>query len=181
MQNLLPVSGGDGSRLFAPPLRFKPVVGEVRYAMRIDNGPFSNVKKLTGTPAQKNGKRYERRVQAALAERVKGFVPGQWFEFRDKIHRRFCQVDGLSQTEELTTIFEIKYSFTTDAWWQLRKLYEPVVRKALVPKALALVVICRNFDPAIQYPESIRLSSPTSLQYLAPNEQTLIDVVPWRL
>ena len=182
MRNVLPVPGGGGLRTFAPPLRFKPISGAVQSAKLVDDGPFANVSRLKGSAAQRNGKRYERRVLAELTAQLPNFLPSQWFEFRDNLMRRYCQVDGLFLAGEAVAIFEIKYSFTPDAWWQLRKLYEPVVRKALSPKRLGLFVICRNFDPHVPFPETVRMSTPsTKLGNLWEGDTSMIDVIPWRI
>ena len=91
-------------------------------------------------------------------------------------------MDGLFLAGEAVAIFKIKYSFTPDAWWRLRKLYEPVVRKALNPKRLGLFVICRNFDPHVPFPETVeclhlQLNSVTS----GKGTLSMIDVIPWRI
>jgi len=66
---------------------------------------------------------------------------------------RFCQTDGLLRDDAGVVIFEVKWHFTADAWWQLKKLYAPVVEAALRPKRLQFVVVCKSFDPAVAFPE----------------------------
>lgn len=104
--------------------------------------------------AQRAGRRYEKKALGHLASVLgRGFDPSRWFKFYDGTKLRFCQVDGLLRVGEDVVIFEVKIGFTADAWWQLRRLYEPVVRVALNPKRVDLVVVCRSFDPAVAFPE----------------------------
>lgn len=143
------------AKLFAPPAGFRAAEG-VRLAWATGDGPFGRAPSRGGTAAQRAGRRYERKALDFLSKQLGGaFKPSQWFRFYDKSGHRWCQVDGLLNDEHGLVIFEVKYSFTADAWWQLRKLYEPVVKRAFLAKSAQLVVVCKNFDPATQFPEPI--------------------------
>lgn len=54
-------------------------------------------------------------------------------------------------------VVEIKLRWTADAWWQLRKLYLPVLNAAYPAATFIPLVICRSFDPAIAIGEKVRL------------------------
>jgi hypothetical protein len=127
----------------------------VQSAWLIGEGPFGcTPRRNRGTAVQRAGKRYEKAALAYLASVLgRDFAPARWFRYYDGTRLRYCQTDGLLRDAEGVVIFEVKVSFTADAWWQLRKLYEPVVRAALAPKRVGLVVVCRSFDPAIAFPE----------------------------
>lgn len=147
---LAPPVGGK----VVPPPGFRAAEG-VQSAWLIGEGPFGcTPRRISGSAAQRAGKRYERKALAYLAGVLgRSFAPSRWFRFYDGTKLRYCQVDGLLRDDEGIVIFEVKVSFTADAYWQLRKLYEPVVRCALAPKRVQLVVVCRSFDPAIAFPE----------------------------
>lgn len=150
-------SGVPASQYCAPPSWFRGVAG-VRAAWPHPCGPFSRTPSLHGSKAQRTGKRYERKALAHLSE-VCGdrFRPSPWFKFEDDTNSiRWCQPDAILHTQFATVIFEIKYSFTSDAWWQLRHLYEPVIRKVYA-RPIAVVVVCKSFDPAVPFPEKYAL------------------------
>lgn len=138
----------------APPLKFRPAVG-VRAAWPCESGPFARPLTLRGkTVAQKAGLRYEKKVLNELSERFgSAFHPSPWLRFTDETGTRYCQPDGLLIQERGTFIFEVKYSFVSDAWFQLRRLYGPVVERAYRPAKIFYVVICRNYDVARPFPE----------------------------
>jgi len=63
----------------------------------------------------------------------------------------------LTTKDSGAVIFEIKLQHMPEAWWQLRKLYQPVVEEYYKPRAISVVEVCRSFDPAIPLPEDIEL------------------------
>ena len=166
----------------APPARFRAAEG-VRSAWPVGDGPFGRTPDLTrisGTGAQREGIRYERKALKMLATNLgEVFTPHQWFRFTTAEGVRWCQVDGVTHTPELTTIFEVKLRFTSDAWWQLRKLYEPVIRRAYYPKDVALVIVCRSFDPAVPFPEPVSHLRKCVLPRVREGDCT-IHVLQWR-
>ena len=172
-----------GSRVCAPPSWFRGVAG-VRSAWPTSCGPFGRTPdRLKGTRAQRTGKRYERKALAYLGKTLgKAFEASPWFRFEDSTRSiRWCQPDGLLRTKEAAFIFEVKYSFSSAAWWQLRKLYEPVVSKAFgLP--VQCIVVCKSFDSAVPFPEDYRLMphthSPCSLLEVPEWDRTRVFV--WR-
>jgi hypothetical protein len=112
-----------------------------------------------------------------LSEKLgESFIPSQWFRFFDGTGARWCQVDGLSVQGSDVTIFEVKTTFCVEAWWQLRRLYEPVVKRAFCVAAVRLVIVCKSFDPAVQLPEAFDLLD--SFPSKAPAGRVV--VFPWR-
>jgi hypothetical protein len=53
------------------------------------------------------------------------------------------------------TIFEIKSQHMPEAWWQLRKLYEPVVRQLPFVNGTSCVEVTRSYDPSMGFPEPV--------------------------
>jgi len=169
-----------GPQYCAPPSWFRGVEG-VRSAWPQSGGPFGRTPaRLRGSVAQRQGKRYERKVLEYLSE-VLGdrFRASQWFKFEDNSGDfRWCQLDGILHTTFGTVIFEVKYTFTSDAWWQIRHLYEPIVKK-IYGRPIAAAIVCKNFDPAVPFPEPhILLPSVSGLQNSLERDRTY--VVRWR-
>jgi hypothetical protein len=168
-------ASGSGTPLSSapPPSSFRCAEG-VRAAWPSAEGPFgrtpsplsSGKRRGTvrcgasqkGTPAQRMGLRYERKVLSYLSGVFPGFIPSQWFRYASDAGTKWCQVDGLLLLPGgKVLIFEVKYSFVEAAWWQLRKLYEPVVRRAYYAREVGLCLICRSYDPSKRFPEEVEL------------------------
>jgi len=114
-----------------------------------------------GNNARANGHRYERKVVHYLDRECIGwFMPALWFRYTcGRFHRwRYCQVDGLwlQPTRKLAVVVEVKLRHTPDAWTQVRKLYEPVVKHILGPTwdYTALEVV-NHYDPSTKFPEKL--------------------------
>jgi hypothetical protein len=104
--------------------------------------------------------RYEREAKEwlslfALGDPTLTFREGPWLEYEDKSGRRYCQPDGLLvwAGAKRATILEIKYQHTSDAWYQLKQLYLPVLRVAMPGYSFGLLEIVHWFDPATPWPE----------------------------
>lgn len=114
--------------------------------------------------AKGRGIRYEERVQRYLLDAFPTlYVPSPWLHFRESGYEsfRWCQPDGMliDAPKGVITLVEIKYSHTSDAWWQLNHLYRPVVQ-TLFPPRLWRIEVCevvRWYDPAVAFPEPCRL------------------------
>lgn len=76
--------------------------------------------------------------------------------FRNETGKRFCQPDGLwiDPIRGRITIIEIKYAHCEDAYFQLRSLYEPVIRKAFAgaPWEFRFIEFVRWYDPSVPFP-----------------------------
>lgn len=111
--------------------------------------------------SQKAGLRYEQHVQEFLKER---FGSAYWAEpkvtFRQlklrSLEPRMCRPDGLITFFDSMVIVEIKVQHMPEAWWQLRKLYQPVL-EAYTSKVVRCLEICRSYDPAMPFPEEFEL------------------------
>ena len=109
--------------------------------------------------------RYERKVQKHLLfEYPDTYIPSPWIRFREEGSERlrWCQPDGLdiNPYKGIVTCCEIKYSHTSDAWWQTRKLYLPVLAHIFASTLWSIQVceIVKWYDPAILFPESVELT-----------------------
>ena len=114
------------------------------------------------TARGKLGVRYERKVHARL-EQSYGleYFPSPWFAYHYRGKIRYCQPDAILALDPRRTllIVEVKYSHTSDAYWQLENVYLPVLRTFLGASSwsLATVEICKWFDATIQFPCPVAL------------------------
>lgn len=110
------------------------------------------------------GMRYEREAKEWLSLFALGrpeFVvrDGPWIEFTDESGRRWCQPDALlaDPVAQHCLILEVKYQHTSDAWYQLKQLYLPVLRCAMPGYSFSLLEVVHWFDPLTVWPEEIAL------------------------
>lgn len=159
-----------------PPPRFRPIKGAVLEAHWEPSGASGAVGL---TDAQKAGLRYEARVQDWLSNSLKGcYVVAPYLHFRDDSGPRTAIPDGVMFGLHHATIFEIKSQHTHSAWWQLRRLYEPVVKALSEVRTVMLVEVVRSFDPAAGFPEPIKLCY--ALEDALDSESNRIKVLVWK-
>jgi hypothetical protein len=93
--------------------------------------------------------------------------------------RHYCQPDVLVHSSRAVgsriSVVEIKLRWTADAWWQLRRLYLPVLRRACPNAPLSALCITRSYNPAIRIPEEVNLVD--SLEEVAPDR---FNVLIWK-
>lgn len=123
--------------------------------------PQFAIRNGTRRGAKADGIRYERKVQEQLCSRSPFYLPGPWIIYVVEGRPFWCQPDGLHIDIEagVISILEIKLRHTPAAAIQLRRLYEPVVRR-LFPYpswGVRLVEVCRWFDPDTKFPEPFTL------------------------
>lgn len=166
----------------APPKGFRAATGVRAAWFRDEAGPWGRTPTpLRGNGAQRAGLRYERKVLDLLCELFPETKKSPWFEFNDPHTScpRWCQPDAMLKTEDGLILFEVKIRFTSDAWFQLEQLYRPVVERALLRPVNATVVICRTFDPAVQFPVPITHLSEISLSAILSSPA--MPVYSWRM
>ena len=154
---------GSGEVLPPLPAYIKLPQGRISHAWRCDNPHKVQAPRRSG--AKRAGLLYQSKVEAWLRDSVASgnscFVDcGPWFCYSDESgRRRYCQPDALVRAPSAGSvgIVEVKIRWTSDAWWQLRKLYEPVLRVAKPAYEIFALCICRSYDPAISIPERVNL------------------------
>lgn len=162
---MLSVFGAPGSEAPAsqPPRMYLPQ-GEVQSAWRANEVPYAGARSRK-SPAQKAGLAYQKRIGKFLQPNPSigcSWIvdAGSWFAFTDSSSsRHYCQPDFLLlDTKNATCIIvEVKIRWTDAAWWQLERLYLPVLRRVYPHLSLLRVCICRSYDPAIRAPEEVVL------------------------
>lgn len=146
----------------APPVGFNPA-GAVQQAWVSPIPPqFMRQRRYTGARAA--GVRYEKRVHAHLLDQFPTtYLPSPWLRFLSGGRWRWCQPDGLifDLDNGRIIVVEVKYSHTSDAWWQVKHLYLPVLKRCF-PEHLWTYEACevvRWFDPMTVFPEPLEMAA----------------------
>lgn len=164
---------------FEPPTWFRPA--EQVWDVRLIPYPERSTR---SSAAQKAGIKYEASFHKLMANQY----PCDYSTFRDQMFTfqtpkgpRWCKPDGLLLFPGGGAIlFEVKYRHTSDSWWQLWKLYRPVVASFYGIEPICCEV-CKFFDPRIEYPGPITRRSSLALLGLpgqsppGPGETLVID------
>ena len=151
----------DLHRLCPPPRRFRPA-GNVVEAEFASRPPFT-INKRTRNKARADGIRYERKAHAYITEKWSDeCVIAPWIKFtsqnspKSRGRTLWCQPDALIvdlRRGEITVI-EIKLKHTSDAWWQVRRLYTPVVKHIFGEHwTYRALEITKWFDADTKFPE----------------------------
>lgn len=168
-----------------PPIFFKPLSG-IPSHVSIVLGPYERA--IGDTSARKAGLRYEEKVQRELTSKFGSmYWPAPYVHFRDGDSTRFARTvvpDGIMHLEcnSRTYIFEIKAQHTPDAWWQLTRLYRPIIQERDRSSAISCIEICRVYDPATPFP--CRFDLLQSIDDVVGNAfgyQGEFGVLPWRM
>ena len=143
--------------LCPPPRRFRPA-GEVTFAEFISPPPFV-VPRRTKNKARADGIRYEKKAHRYLEEAYEDqCVIAPWIRFHSHGQAKslYCQPDALilDIRKGTITIIEIKLKHTSDAWWQVRRLYLPLVQCIFGEDWEYIAVeVAKWFDPHTKFPE----------------------------
>ena len=141
------------------PRGFKPVRG-LSLVTTIEEPQFArtngNVK-----GAKRRGLLYQEKVVEVLDQQLGPYcegIPGLWFEFVDFSGHRYAQSDWVSfdLKRGLITIAEIKLSRVPLAWWQLNRLYGPLVQKLFPDWKIAYLEVARS-PVNVAVPEEVKV------------------------
>lgn len=128
------------------------------------------------TYAQKAGLRYEQKIHDVLSSIYDdNYCVAPAILFEDGTGFRRAIPDGLLQFGRTIVIVEIKLTHTERAYWQLVRLYRPLVAHLMPGTHIACVEICRSYDPAVTFPEPHDVT--TSLHKLTER----VGVLTWKL
>jgi len=111
--------------------------------------------------AKRRGLLYQQHVVERLEDWCKDeWVPiaGPWFEFVDFSGHRYAQADwlGFNYAKGLICLAEVKLTRVPDAWWQLNRLYAPLVKKLFPDFELARLEISTNLLN-VMVPEDVKV------------------------
>lgn len=146
-------SGGPPPELFIP----KAIL-----SAWVSSDPHARTRSASSSTAQRLGLSYQKKIEKFVRSNSNSWDVkcGVWFCYHDDDRRRFCQPDILldDAANKVCVIVETKLRWTANAWWQLRRLYEPVLRHVRGPDwTLILLCITKSFDPAVGCPEEVNL------------------------
>lgn len=108
--------------------------------------------------AKLSGLAYEKRAQQYLEERFNGlYIRGPWiaYKLRHEKQVRFCQPDGIyfNFPQLYVGIIELKLKHTAEAYWQIKNLYEPLLRKIFSEHfTFRAIEMCKWFDGTDYFP-----------------------------
>lgn len=138
---------GRAPRGFRPPGRN---FSNVRFGGTVPyHGPKRGAKGL--------GLAYEQKVHdVLLAIYGASYKPHPAMLYDDRTGLRRAIPDGLLQTATGHVLVEVKYTHCELAWWQLNRLYLPLLSHVLRGPIVA-VEICRSYDPEISFPHAHEL------------------------
>lgn len=146
-----------------PPLDFHPIT-ECTWAQISDQPP-----EFVRDQPRRRGRRllgikYEAKAQDALGERYgRRYYRSPWLRYKTQHDPRvrWCQPDGVLFTPETNriTIIEFKYNHTELAWWQMFRLYKPVLERVFEAERydIACCEVVKWFDPAAKMPMPTKL------------------------
>lgn len=130
------------------------------------------------TASQKAGLAYEQKVVDVLSA-IYGdqFCRAPSILYDDRTGCRMAIPDGVLRVRSELVIIEVKLSHCEKAWWQLNRLYLPLLSALVLPGTrISTVEICRHYDPEVRFPVPGELV--TSLHKL-PSHGT--GILQWRL
>lgn len=165
-----------------PPPRFRALQGTPRN-VTVHPGKLADVP--TGTAAQRAGLRYEAKVQQQLFIRLGyNYEISPFIHFTDDSGARTCIPDGIYRSsgtrarDRYFIIFEIKSQHMPEAWWQLERLYRPLLEHHSQFKVFCCE-ICRSYDPAMPFPAKTKLV--TDLEAYVRDPFPEFGVLSWKL
>lgn len=158
-----------------PPPSFRPLNGIPK---RVNWRASGAVSGGSLTAAQRAGLRYEAKAQLYLRSALADYIEAPIVTFLDggSQGRRIIP-DGMIVRGKSLWIFEIKHQHTHSAWWQLRRLYEPVLRRLEGVERTFCIEMVRSYDPAAGFPEPVRVAT-SLLEAIEPSVE--MKVFLWK-
>lgn len=169
-------SAGSGAVLVPPPPSFRPPRGAIR---DVTVTPVNYVRATGNTAAKMAGLRFEAKCQARLAAQWPEYLPSPRIDFWDDTGHRFVWPDGLLALHDRLVLFEIKRQHMPEAWWQLERLYRPLLAAgSRLPTQV--IEIVHTYDPQMPFPCPVTLVQ--DLLCWTRDESALVKfgVVVWR-
>lgn len=147
------------SKLPVCPKNFDPV-GELSWARVCEKPSFIKEKHYRGRRAQ--GVKYERKGHQhfqSLYQEI--YFASPWLHFQEVGKSpRYCQPDAiLFLPRQLKfIILEFKYNHTDRAWWQVQRLYRPVLQKIFGAQwEICGVEVVKWYDMDTYFPVNVKL------------------------
>lgn len=175
LPQLTPNAVADSGVSVPPPPSFRPLRGR---PTQVQWKP-TPIGSRGRTAAQQDGLRYETKAQKHLKSKIASYIVSPGLVFVDLDVTRILLPDGLVfQSDGTAIIFEIKRQHMPEAWWQLRRLYEPVVRELSFVNRTSCVEVVASFDPAMGFPEPVHLC--TRVEEVLEAPAAALKVLLWK-
>lgn len=145
------------------PKGFRQAIGITHSEISPVGPHFVKPVRLTGK--LKAGLDYEAEVHSHFTQLYgDAYTGGPWLKFIGKSEKmRWCQPDGwlIDLQRNRITVIECKYKHISRSWWQLHRLYLPVIQHLFGPEwEYCVVEVSKWCDPATPYPgETKRIRS----------------------
>lgn len=150
------------------PSKIRPPRGFIS-ADKVRSAKFVDCPQFAGTHGGQKGRLkkglvYEEQVCNYLEERIPDTwvgVKGPWLMYFDLFGKqRYAQPDwmGIVPEQGIIYLVEVKLSRVPRAWWQLNKLYKPLVQAAMPEWEIRLVEVA-NQIAHFHLPETVKLIS----------------------
>lgn len=158
-----------------PPRGFVPLEGAPTHVTWTER---RNLSVVALGETKRRGLRYEAAVTEMLTREFPiDFHSQPAFAFRSGLRTRVCIPDGLLLRSHDAILFEIKIQHMPEAWWQLRKLYQPVVERWW-EKPIQVCEIVKSFDPSMGFPEEPVICA--SIEAVLNADPSRFKVFIWR-
>jgi hypothetical protein len=128
------------------------VIGRLLYAKFVER-PKHIPESRGRTAAQKEGRRFEKKV----LEKLKELLPGakieyhQWIEYADENGVGYCEPEAFVEFEHKVLLVECKRTGIEGGKLQMVQLYAPLLA-LLIGKPIQMVQICRHVNKATPGP-----------------------------
>ena len=180
MKKMLPLLHSDVNTPVAvpPPPGFRPLRGAVK-VMSLD--PMQRrLPHVADTAAKLNGLRYEWTVEDYLIDLSHALdcraLIQPTIKFTDFGSVRICRPDAILELNGKTVVVEIKIQHMPEAWWQLRKLYQPVLESMNAFGKIYCLEIVKSYDAAMPFPEPVELIDSIISYMRQPTEKFAVHV-----
>lgn len=130
--------------------------GSIVSAFRAPAISFVHPKHKKVSAAKKLGIAFEKRAYRWLRFEIEKFEAQPHFRFQLAGHSpESCFPDALITRGNVVTIVEIKLRHTYDGYFQLTRLYYPVVQHAFRGCEVRRLEIVKSYDPGVTLPEQV--------------------------
>lgn len=106
------------------------------------------------TAARLAGLRFEEKVQGFFLSHYPNYSAEPHIRYKEVKHWRNAFPDGLMLLSDRSIIFEIKRQHMPEAWWQLRKRYQPLLEHHRV-QPVQVIEVVKDFDLQMPFPEDV--------------------------
>lgn len=155
--SFVPFGGPELREVLVPPRpNFRGISGRIRDTS-FNTCAFYEEETRGNTAARELGLRFERKVLDEIGADFPIFWRQPKVRFFDDSGMRLCIPDAVAREGDDIIVIEVKIQHMPEAWWQLERLYRPVLETHFKPRRLRALEIVQSFDPAMPFPISVEV------------------------